>query len=74
MAFHAAPALAQSSPAAGPAPRGSVRNQMMHGVLVPSRGVDPGMTVKTPRMPPQSTPVIRPKATTPDGTTVVVPK
>ncbi len=42
-----------------------------HGVLVPDRRVDPGMKVIAPRMPPQSTPVLRPPPTAPGGTTVV---
>lgn len=43
------------------------------GVVVPDRGVDPGMRVIAPKMPAQSTPVIHPGATAQDGT-VVVPK
>ena len=49
-------------------------NQRMHAVVVPDRRIDPGMRIKPPSMPPQSTPVIRPPTTTPDGFAVVVPK
>ncbi len=48
-------------------------SQRMHAV-VPDRGIDPGMRIKPPGMAPQSTPVIRPPATTPDGSVVIVPK
>ena len=44
------------------------------GVLVPRIQVDPGMKVMVPRMPPQSTPVIRPRMTAPDAKGVVVPR
>ncbi len=74
-AFPAAsvPGLAQTAgvQAVAPARPGS---QRMHAVVVPDRGIDPGMRIKPPRMPPQSTPVIRPPTTTPDGSAVVVPK
>ena len=49
-------------------------NQRMRAVVAPDRGIDPGMRIKPPSMPPQSTPVIRPPSTTPDGSAVVVPK
>ncbi len=49
-------------------------NQRMRAVVVPNRGIDPGMRIKPPSMPAQSTPVIRPPTTTPDGSAVVVPK
>lgn len=49
-------------------------SQRMHAVVVPDRRIDPGMRIRPPSMPPQSTPVIRPPTTTPDGSTVVVPK
>ena len=44
------------------------------GVVVPRAGVDPGMRVMAPHMPPQSTPVIRPGRTGPDADGVVVPR
>lgn len=49
-------------------------NQRMRAIVVPNRGIDPGMRIKPPSMPPQSTPVIRPPTTTSDGSAVVVPK
>ncbi len=49
-------------------------SQRMRAVVVPDRGIDPGMRIKPPSMPPQSTPVIRPPTTTSDGSAVVVPK
>ncbi len=49
-------------------------NQRMRAVVVPNRGIDPGMRIKPPDMPPRSTPVIRPPTTTSDGSAVVVPK
>lgn len=56
------------------APPSRTGNQRMRAVVVPDRGIDPGMRIKPPSMPPQSTPVIRPPTTTSDGSAVVVPK
>ena len=44
------------------------------GVVVPRAQVDPGMKVMVPHMPPQSTPVIRPRMTAPGANGVVVPR
>ena len=67
------PCLAQTA-AGGGAATTRPGSQRMRAVVVPNRGIDPGMRIKPPPMSPQSTPVIRPPATTPDGTAVVVPK
>ncbi len=66
------PCLAQT--AGQGAAAAQARSQRVHAVVVPDRGVDPGMRIKPPRMPPRSTPVIHPPATTPDGSAVVVPR
>ena len=68
----ASPCLAQ--PVAGGGAVARPGNQRMRAVVVPDRRIDPGMRIKPPKMPAQSTPVIRPPATTPDGSAVVVPK
>lgn len=44
------------------------------GVIVPRATVDPGMKVKAPKMPAQSTPVIHPDQTPPRDESVVVPR
>ena len=69
----ASPSLAQTAAGEGAAAAHS-RSQRMHAVVAPDRGIDPGMRIRPPRMSPQSTPVIHPPATTPDGSAVVVPK
>ncbi len=53
---------------------GGAAGGVSRGVITPKGGVDPGMTVKAPHLPQQSTPVIHPQRTSPDGGTVVVPK
>ena len=68
-----APSLAQTAAGRGAATT-RPGSQRTRAVVVPNRGIDPGMRIKPPPMPPQSTPVIRPPTTTPDGTAVVVPK
>ncbi len=68
----AVPCLAQTASQGTAATRPG--SQRMHAVVVPDRGIDPGMRIRPPRMPPQSTPVIRPPTTTPDGSAVIVPK
>ncbi len=69
----ALPCLAQTATDGGAA-TARPGSQRMRAIVVPNRGIDPGMRIKPPPMPPRSTPVIRPLATTPDGTAVVVPK
>ena len=69
----ALPGLAQTA-AGGGAVTVRPESRRMHAVVVPNRGIDPGMRIKPPPMPPRSTPVIRPPATTPDGSAVVVPR
>ena len=62
---------------AGPSPTGQVGHPaggMSRGVIVPRTGIDPGMKVRAPRMPRQSTPVIHPSQAVPDGGAVIVPK
>lgn len=44
------------------------------GIIVPKTTVDPGMKVKAPAMPAQSTPVIRPEQTLPNDGSVIVPR
>jgi hypothetical protein len=44
------------------------------GVIVPRSTVDPGMKVKAPAMPAQSTPVIHPDQTPPRDGSMVVPR
>lgn len=44
------------------------------GVIVPPSGIDPGMKIRTPRIPARSTPIIRPPRQAADGKTVVVPR
>lgn len=44
------------------------------GVIVPNTTVDPGMKVKSPAMPKQSMPVIRPERVPPNDGSVVVPR
>ena len=68
----ASPGLAQT--AGEGAAAAHARSQRRHAVVVPDHGVDPGMRISPPRMSPQSTPVIHPPATTPDGSAVVVPR
>lgn len=44
------------------------------GVIVPQTTVDPGMKVKAPAMPAETTPIIRPEQTPPNEGGAVVPR
>ena len=74
------PAFAQTAtlPSTKAAPAETVRSGHRTipstGVIVPNTTVDPGMKVKSPAMPAQSMPVIRPEPVTPNDGRVVVPR
>lgn len=78
--FPGGPAIAQSSTLPSTKATPAQTAQSGHrtipstGVIVPQTTIDPGMKVKAPKMPAQSTPIIRPERTPPNDGSVVVPR